>query len=112
MRVLVLGLAFKENCPDLRNTRLVDVISELEAFGVCVDVCDPEVSLEEARAEYDIDLVVSPEAGVYEGVILVVPHASFVARGAGGLRAYGRAAGHVFYDLKSVFGRDESDLRL
>ena len=112
MRVLVLGLAFKENCPDLRNTRLVDVISELEAFGVCVDVCDPEVSLEEARAEYDIDLVVSPEAGVYAGVILAVPHASFVTRGAGGLRAYGRAARHVFYDLKSVFGRDESDLRL
>ena len=112
MRVLVLGLAFKENCPDLRNTRVVDVISELEAFGVCVDVCDPEVSSEEARAEYDIDLVVSPEAGVYAGVILAVPHASFVAQGAGGLRAYGRTGAHVFYDLKSVFRRDESDLRL
>jgi len=112
MRVLVLGLAFKENCPDLRNTRVVDVISELEAFGVCVDVCDPEVSAEEARAEYDIDLVVSPEAGVYEGVILAVPHASFVARGAEGLRAYGRDGAHVFFDLKSAFARDESDLRL
>ena len=112
MRVLVLGLAFKENCPDLRNTRVVDVISELEAFGVCVDVCDPEVSAEEARAEYDIDLVVSPEAGVYEGVILAVPHASFVASGAGGLRAIAAVGAHVFYDLKSVFGRDESDLRL
>lgn len=112
MRVLILGLAFKENCPDLRNTRVVDVISELEAFGVCVDVFDPEVSAEEARAEYDIDLVVSPEAGVYEGVILAVPHSSFVARGAEGLRSYGCAGAHVFFDLKSKFGRDESDLRL
>lgn len=112
MRVLVLGLAFKENCPDLRNTLVVDVISELEAFGVCVDVCDPEVSAEEAYAEYAFDLIASPETGVYEGVILAVPHAAFVACGAEGLRTYGRADAHVFFDLKSVFGRDESDLRL
>ena len=112
MRILILGLAFKENCPDLRNTRVVDVISELEAFGMCVDVFDPKVSVEEARAEYNIDLVVSPETGVYEGIILAVPHASFVALGAGGVRAYGRASAHIFFDLKSVFGNDESDLRL
>jgi UDP-N-acetyl-D-glucosamine/UDP-N-acetyl-D-galactosamine dehydrogenase len=112
MRVLVLGLAFKENCPDLRNTRVVDVISELEAFGVCVDVWDPVVSAQEARAEYGIDLMASPEAGIYEGVILAVPHASFVECGAEGARAYGRAGAHLFFDLKSVFGRDESDLRL
>ena len=112
MRVLVLGLAFKENCPDLRNTRVVDVISELEAFGVCVDVWDPVVSAQEAQAEYGIDLMASPEAGIYEGVILAVPHDSFVVRGAEGARGYGRAGAHLFFDLKSVFGRDESDLRL
>lgn len=112
MRVLVLGLAFKEDCPDIRNTRVVDIISELEDFDVCVDVCDPEVAAEEVRAEYGFDLVASPEAGDYEGVILAVPHAAFVAYGAEGLRSYGRAGAHVFFDLKSVFGRDESDLRL
>ena len=112
MRVLVLGLAFKENCPDLRNTRVVDVIEELEDFGASVDVFDPEVSSEEAASEYGIDLVDAPEAGAYDGVILAVPHRVFVAQSASVLRSFGRGEGHVFFDLKSVFAQHESDIRL
>jgi UDP-N-acetyl-D-glucosamine/UDP-N-acetyl-D-galactosamine dehydrogenase len=112
MRVLILGLAFKENCPDLRNSRVVDVISELQDYRAEVDVYDPEVSPDEARAEYGIDLLAAPEVGVYDGIILAVPHRKFVMQSASGLRLYGRPGAHLFYDLKSVFSPDESDLRL
>jgi UDP-N-acetyl-D-glucosamine/UDP-N-acetyl-D-galactosamine dehydrogenase len=112
MRVLILGLAFKEDCPDLRNTRVVDVIDELRNYGAAVEVHDPEASADEAQAEYGIDLVGEPEIGVYDGVILAVPHRKFVADGASRLRSYGRPGAHIFYDLKSVFGQGESDLRL
>ena len=112
MRVLILGVAFKENCPDLRNTRVVDVIYELCEYGVIVDVHDPEVSEEEAWKEYGIKLVASPETGAYDGVIFAVPHRKLVTQTAAGLRSYGRKDKHIFYDLKSVFGLDESDIRL
>ncbi len=110
-RVLVLGLTFKENCPDLRNTRVVDVVAELRDYGVTVDVHDPWADPDEARAEYGFGLVAAPETGAYDGVILAVAHDAFRAAGAAPLRAYGRKA-HVFCDLKSVFDRSESDLRL
>ena len=112
IRVLILGLAFKENCPDLRNTRVVDVIDELHNYGVSVEVHDPVVAADEALAEYGIELVEEPEIGVYDGIILAVPHRKFVAEGAAGLRSYGCSGAHIFYDLKSVFERSESDLRL
>ena len=110
-RVLVMGLTFKENCPDLRNTRVVDVVAELRDYGVRVDIHDPWVDAAEARHEYAIDLVAAPETSSYDGVILAVAHDTFRAAGADALRAYGRQT-HVFCDLKSVFGHDESDLRL
>lgn len=112
MRVLILGLAFKENCPDLRNTRVVDVINELRDYGAAVEVHDPEASPGEAWAEYGINLLEEPELGVYDGVILAVPHRKFTDEGAAPLRSYGRPGAHIFYDLKSVFGQGESDLRL
>lgn len=112
MRVLVLGLAFKENCPDLRNTRVIDVIRELEDFGAIVDVCDPEVSAEQAIFEYGIQLNSQPESDAYECVILAVPHQIFVQKSASGLRNYGKRSGHIFFDLKSVFPREKSDIRL
>jgi UDP-N-acetyl-D-glucosamine/UDP-N-acetyl-D-galactosamine dehydrogenase len=112
MRVLILGIAFKENCPDLRNTRVVDVIRELRNYGAEVDVHDPEVSSDEAHAEYGIELVDAPEKDAYDGIILAVPHQSFVAQSALGLRSYGLPDAHIFYDLKSVFEPNESDLRL
>ena len=110
-RVLVLGLAFKENCPDLRNTRVVDVVSELRDYGVAVDVHDPWVDAAEAMEEYGIALTETPDAGVYDGVVLAVAHESFREGGAAFLRGLARDS-HVFCDLKSVFGADESDLRL
>ncbi|MBB5514540.1 UDP-N-acetyl-D-galactosamine dehydrogenase [Rubricella aquisinus] len=110
-RALVLGLTFKENCPDLRNTRVVDVIAELEAFGLSVDVHDPWVDAAEAQHEYGLDLVSTPETGTYDAVILAVSHSEYAQAGAEALRAYGRE-GAVFYDLKSMFPASASDLRL
>lgn len=110
-RVLVLGLTFKENCPDLRNTRVVDVIAELRDYGVQVDVHDPWVNPAEAQHEYGLDLVTTPESEAYDGVVLAVSHSSYRDAGATVLRSYG-CPDHVFCDLKSVFARDESDLRL
>lgn len=111
-RVLVLGLSFKENCPDLRNTRVIDVIDELREYGVNVDVCDPQVDAQEASSEYGIALVDDPSLNSYDGVLLAVAHEEFLQVGAAALRQYGRTGCSVFYDLKAVFGVDESDLRL
>jgi UDP-N-acetyl-D-galactosamine dehydrogenase len=109
--VLILGLTFKENCPDLRNTRVVDVVAELRDYGVQVDVHDPWVDPKEAKHEYGLDLVTTPEPSAYDGVILAVAHDSYRDVGPTVLRGYG-GLDHVFFDLKSVFARDESDLRL
>jgi UDP-N-acetyl-D-galactosamine dehydrogenase len=110
-RVLVLGLTFKENCPDLRNTRVIDIVSELSQFGVKVDVYDPWVDANEAEHEYGIVPLSEPKLGAYEGIILSVAHDAFRKAGAAAARAYGRTQ-HVLYDLKYVFSPEESDLRL
>lgn len=110
-RVLVMGLTFKENCPDLRNTRVVDVVSELRDYGIEVDVHDPWVDADEAMHEYGIRLTENPEGNAYDGLILAVAHNIFRNHGLPALRAYARET-HVFCDLKSVFAPDESDLRL
>ena len=110
-RVLVLGLTFKENCPDLRNTRVVDVIAELRDYGMHVDVHDPWVEREEAHREYGLSLVGGPETGTYDGIVLAVAHEVFREQGAEILRRYGREIS-VFFDLKSLFPSDQSDLRL
>lgn len=110
-RVLVMGLAFKENCPDLRNTRVVDIVSELQEFGIGVDVYDPWVDAEEAGHEYGIAPVASPEVGVYDGIMLAVAHDAFREIGATGLRSFGRE-GHVLYDLKYLLPAGDSDVRL
>ncbi len=110
-RVLVLGLTFKENCPDLRNTRVIDVIRELSDYGATVDVHDPWADPAEARQEYGLELVMEPEAGAYDGIIVAVPHQLFREKGGDAIRDFGRN-GAVVYDLKSVFAADLSDLRL
>ncbi|MFK7941667.1 MAG: Vi polysaccharide biosynthesis UDP-N-acetylglucosamine C-6 dehydrogenase TviB [Paracoccaceae bacterium] len=110
-RVLVLGLAFKENCPDLRNTRVVDVVSELQDYGISVDVHDPWVDADEAMEEYGIALSDTPDASAYDGVILAVAHDILCEQGVAFLRSLARDT-HVLCDLKSVFGPGESDLRL
>ena len=110
-RVLVMGLTFKENCPDLRNTRVIDVLRALEEFGVLPEVHDPHADPEEALREYGIPLVTEPAAGRYDGVMLAVAHDTFRQMGAEAIRAYG-TPGALLYDLKYILPPEASDLRL
>lgn len=110
-RVLVMGLTFKENCPDLRNTRVVDVIAELQDFGCDVDVADCWADPAEAKREYGYDLVANPEKGKYDAVFLAVPHREYAAMSVTDLRGYAKEQG-VLFDLKGVLGLGEADLRL
>ncbi|RYG87785.1 MAG: Vi polysaccharide biosynthesis UDP-N-acetylglucosamine C-6 dehydrogenase TviB [Alphaproteobacteria bacterium] len=110
-RVLVMGLAFKENCPDLRNTRIVDIVRELEDYNVAVDVYDPWAAAAEAEHEYGISPVSQPAEGTYDAIVLAVGHQQFRDMGAACIRAFGKA-NHVLYDLKYLLTPEESDLRL
>lgn len=111
-RVLILGLTFKENTPDLRNTRVVDIVAELTEFGLQVDVHDPWVDHAEAKAAYGLDLVEQPAGGTYDAVVLAVGHDEFRTAGPEGIRALGRSSESVVYDLKAILPRSASDLRL
>ncbi|AKQ55581.1 Vi polysaccharide biosynthesis UDP-N-acetylglucosamine C-6 dehydrogenase TviB [Bordetella hinzii] len=110
-KVLVMGLTFKENCPDLRNTRVVDIIKELGEYSVDVDVYDPWVDAEEAKHEYGITPIAQPAEGSYDAIILAVSHHQFVEMGAAAIRKLGKPD-HVLYDLKYVLTAEASDLRL
>jgi UDP-N-acetyl-D-galactosamine dehydrogenase len=110
--VLVMGITFKENCPDLRNSKVVDIVSELQSFNAKVDIWDPWVSREECRHEYGLDcLAAPPERGTYDGVVVAVGHRQFVAMGASSIRSLGKP-GAVLYDVKGVFPKDATDGRL
>jgi UDP-N-acetyl-D-galactosamine dehydrogenase len=100
-RVLVCGITFKENVPDIRNSKVVDLIKELAEFGVSVDVWDPVAYADEVQHEYGIQLVEAPAQGLYNMVVLAVAHSEFVARGLDGLKSYCRSEGGVF-DMKQV----------
>jgi UDP-N-acetyl-D-galactosamine dehydrogenase len=110
-RTLVLGLTFKENCPDLRNTRVVDIVAELRSFGVQVDVHDPWINPAEAEHEYGIRPVTDPEPGAYDAIIIAVAHRQFRELGISGIRRFGRP-GAVVYDVKYLFPADAVDGRL
>ncbi len=110
-RVLVLGLAFKENCPDLRNTRVVDIVGALKGYSAQVDICDPWVDAAEANHEYGLSPITKPEHGVYDAVIIAVGHDEFRELGAEGIRAYGKKES-VLYDVKYVLPRAAVDGRL
>jgi len=110
-RVLILGLTFKENCPDVRNTKVVDIVAELVSYGADVDVHDPWVDAEEAKVEYDLDMVSSPERGAYDVVVIAVSHDEFRDLGEQGIRAYGKA-GSMLYDVKYLLPKEKSDDRL
>jgi len=111
-RILVLGLTFKEDCPDLRNTRVVDIIRELEATNAKVDVYDPWADQIEAKHEYGIDLLTEmPSAGTYDAIIVAVAHYQFKALGIDGLRRLAND-GAVIYDIKGLFPENEVDGRL
>ncbi len=110
-RVLILGLAFKENCPDIRNTKVIDIVSELASFGATVDVCDPWVDAEVAKAEYDLDLVSRPSKGEYDVVVIAVAHDQFKMLGEQGIRNFGKQES-IVYDIKYVLPKDVVDDRL
>lgn len=110
-RVLVMGLTFKENCPDLRNTRVIDVIRELEAYSMQVDVYDPWVDSVEAEREYGITAIAELPEAMYDSIVVAVGHRKFTEVGVEAIRACGKQE-HVLYDLKYLFPKESVDLRL
>lgn len=110
-RVLVMGITFKENTPDIRNTRAVDIVHELQALNVAVDVHDPWAQAEEVEAEYGLNLVAQPEVNAYDAVVLAVAHEQFRGQGIEHIRALCKPE-HVVYDVKWCFPADATDGRL
>jgi len=111
-RVLVMGLTFKENCPDVRNTRVVDVITELADFGARVDIYDPWVDAGAVREAYGLSVLNEcPEPGGYDGIVLAVAHQQFIEMAPAAIHALGKAE-HIVYDIKSVLPADQVDARL
>jgi UDP-N-acetyl-D-galactosamine dehydrogenase len=109
--VLIMGLTFKENCPDLRNTKVVDIVNELKEYNVNIDILDPWCSNEKAQHEYGLSLISSPQKGHYDAVIIAVGHDEFKAMGADTIKSYGKEV-HVLYDLKYVLDKSLVDMRL
>lgn len=110
-KVLVMGLTFKENCPDLRNTRVVDIVKELKDYNCELDVYDPWVTVEETQNEYGITPIPIPKKGYYDSIIIAVAHRQFIEMGASAVRALCKPV-NVIYDLKYVFPKEETDIRL
>jgi UDP-N-acetyl-D-galactosamine dehydrogenase len=109
--VLVMGLTFKENCPDVRNTGIIDILAELTEFDINVDVYDPWVNPAEAKHEYDVDLISAPKVGHYDAVIFAVAHNEFKALSAVDIKAMLKSE-HVIYDLKYMLDAELADIRL
>jgi UDP-N-acetyl-D-galactosamine dehydrogenase len=110
-RVLVMGLTFKENCPDIRNTRIIDIVNELKEYNVEVDICDPWAAPEDVMHEYELSLIEHPEKQAYDGIVMAVAHQQFKKMGVETIRSFGKKQ-HVLYDLKYLFTAEASDLRL
>ncbi|MCO4322432.1 nucleotide sugar dehydrogenase [Aliidiomarina quisquiliarum] len=110
-RVIILGITFKGDCPDVRNTKIVDMIKELESFNINVDVFDPWANASEVEHEYGIKLVKVLSKEAYDGIILAVDHSEFKQWGENKIRSYAKKQ-HVLYDVKHVLNKNESDLRL
>jgi UDP-N-acetyl-D-galactosamine dehydrogenase len=109
--VLILGLTFKENCPDIRNTRVIDMVREFRSYGANVDVHDPCADSVEAQNEYGIELVATPPSGKYDAIVLAVAHRQFQELGSSGIRKYGRRD-CILYDIKSLLPKADVDARL
>ncbi|MDO6445001.1 Vi polysaccharide biosynthesis UDP-N-acetylglucosamine C-6 dehydrogenase TviB [Colwellia sp. 1_MG-2023] len=109
--VLVMGLTFKENCPDLRNTKVIDIVHELKEYNINVDIVDPLCASEEAMHEYGVSLIDEPKNDHYDAIILAVAHDQFKALGIDAIKGYGKNS-HVLYDLKCVLDKNDVDMRL
>jgi len=111
-RILVLGLTFKEGCPDLRNTKVIDVVRELTSYHANVDIYDPWIDIAEAECEYGVTpLLDQPKANLYDAIVLAVAHPEFLQLGAAGIHAFGKP-GHILYDVKSMLAKADVDGRL
>ena len=111
-RILVLGFTFKENCPDVRNTRVVDLIQELHGYGAAVDIWDPWADAHAVHEEYGLELLAKqPQPGTYDGMVLAVAHSQFKEFGVAAIRALGKSDA-VLYDIKSVLPASKVDARL
>ena len=110
-KVLILGLTFKENCPDIRNTKIVDIYKNLKEFNLDIDIYDPWVNRAEAYKEYGIQLIDEPGEDSYDGIILAVGHNEFINWGSSKIKSFGNN-GSIFCDIKSVFPKHDSDFRL
>jgi len=110
-KVLVLGFTFKGDCPDVRNTKIIDIVHELESFNMNVDIYDSWADADEVKNEYGVDLVSELLVGAYDAIVLAVDHSDFKEWGENEIRRLGKE-NHVLYDVKHVLSKDESDLRL
>lgn len=110
-KVLMMGLTFKENCPDIRNTKVVDVIHTLKEHGASVDVMDPWCDADEVRREYGLELIPEATPGTYDAVIVAVAHEQFKVMSADDIRALG-TENSVLYDIKAMLPKDMVDGRL
>jgi UDP-N-acetyl-D-galactosamine dehydrogenase len=110
-RILIMGLTFKENCPDLRNTRITDIEMTLRGYGANIDIYDPWAAVDESEAEYGITPIQEPEVGQYDAILIAVGHQVFRELGASKIRSWGKPE-HLLYDLKYILAADEVDMRL
>jgi len=111
-KILVLGFTFKEGCPDVRNTKVIDIVRELQGYNAAVDIYDPWIDIAEAEHEYGVTpLAQQPGTGAYDAIVLAVAHPQFLQIGAAGIHAFGKAQ-HVLYDVKALLGKAEADGRL
>lgn len=110
-KVLIMGVTFKENCPDIRNTRVIDIIDELKQFDIHIDIMDPMANNNELFLEHRLNLTVSPKENYYDAIIIAVAHNDFKLMGSKTIRSFGKSKS-VIYDLKYLLNKNESDLRL
>ena len=110
-RILVMGLSFKENCPDVRNTKIVDLIKSLQEYDLSLDIYDPWVNAQEVKQEYGLSPVAEPKQGAYDAIILALGHSQFKAMTVDEIKCLGRSE-CVIYDLKYILPKDQSDIRL
>jgi UDP-N-acetyl-D-galactosamine dehydrogenase len=110
--VLIMGFSFKENCPDIRNTRVIDIVNELEGFNCQVDIYDPYVNSDEVKHEYGINLIDYPNKGKYNAIIIAVAHDGFKKMNANSFKELADSNNYVIYDVKSILSSKDSDGRL
>lgn len=110
-RILVLGLTFKENCPDIRNSKVIDIIDELEKYGFCIDAYDPWANTHEVKQEYNISPIDAVQQQSYDAIILAVAHKKFIDMGIDEIKKFGKE-NHVIYDIKHIFPKESTNIRL